>query len=102
MRGITRRYLIKPTYKIELLTQSIMATFQLPSAVDPAVRMALTRSGWSEEIFAWILCKNSYHMAKVSISKKAGFVNDFQSYPTFYALPATAEKKALRLLLLRQ
>ncbi|EDN00146.1 hypothetical protein BACCAP_01979 [Pseudoflavonifractor capillosus ATCC 29799] len=41
----TRRYQIEPTYKIELLTQSIMATFQLPSAVDPAVRMALTRAG---------------------------------------------------------
>ena len=46
----------EPTYKIELLTQSIMATSQLPSAVDPAVRMALTQTGWSEEIFAWILC----------------------------------------------
>ena len=40
----------EPTYKIELLTQSIMATSQLPSAVDPAVRMALTHD--------WVVRRN--------------------------------------------
>ena len=32
-------------------------------------------------------------MAKVSISKKAKFVNDFPSCPTFYALPVSGGER---------
>ena len=59
-----------------------MATFQLPSAVDPAVRMALTQSGWSEEIFAWILCTKLISHDDPSITKNLSPVNGFrQSIP---------------------
>ena len=67
----------EPTYKIELLTQSIMATFQLPSAVDPAVRMALTRMGGQKKYLHGYSVENSYHMTLSSISDGTYFVNAF-------------------------
>ena len=63
-----------------------MATSQLPSAVDPAVRMALTRAGGQKKYLHGYSVQNSYHMSENSISDWAAFVNSFP----FSGVPSSA------------
>ena len=53
-----------------------MATFQLPSAVDPAVRMALTRAGGQKKYLHGYSVRNSYHI-RLNYTAVTGFCQEF-------------------------
>ena len=53
-----------------------MATFQLPSAVDPAVRMALTQLGGQRKYLHGYSVRNSYHI-RLNYTAVNEFCQDF-------------------------